>query len=91
MGTLQEDIKAQSSWLVRAFAADGLQLDYTINSLKQIDKFFEKHSKNGKPVKNGRLSQNVGSIFYIGSYVGETIVKCPLPNRDDLLMDLHSL
>jgi hypothetical protein len=76
MATLLEDIKTQSDWIVKAFAADNLKLDYTIHSFIQIDKFFQKHSKNGKPVKGGRLSNNFGAIiFSIGSYIGETIIR----------------
>jgi len=76
MATLKEDIKKQSDWLVKAFAADKLKLDYTIHSLIEIDKFFNKHTKNGQPVKRGRLSSNLGPIiFSIGSYVGQTIIK----------------
>jgi len=80
MGTLIEDIKTQSDWIVKAFATDGLKLDYTIHSFLEIDKFFSKNAKNGKALRGGRLTQNLGPIlFSIGSYVGETIIKT-LPN-----------
>lgn len=76
MATLKEDIKTQSDWIIKAFQADGLSLDYSINSFIEIDKFFETHSKNGKPIPGGRLSQNIGPIiFSIGSYIGETFIK----------------
>ena len=76
MGTLIQDIETQADWIVKAFAADRLKLNYTIHSFIEIDKFFSKHSKNGQPVKGGRLSQNLGPIiFSIGSYIGQTIVK----------------
>lgn len=76
MATLEQDIKNQSDWIIKAFQADGYKLDYSIQSFIEIDKFFEKHSKNGKPVRGGRLSQNLGPIiFSIGSYIGETFIK----------------
>jgi hypothetical protein len=76
MPSLLKDIKSQSDWIVNAFKADNLKLDYSIHSFIEIDKFFNKHSKNGKAVKKGRLSQNLGAIiFSIGSYVGQTIIK----------------
>ena len=77
MGTLKEDIKAQSNWIVKAFAADGFKLDYTIDSIMEVDRFFVKNMENGKPKKGGRFyGKRVGSIlFSIGSYVGETIIK----------------
>lgn len=76
MATLLEDIKTQSDWLRKAFAADKLNLDNTIHSFIEIDRFFNKHAKDGEPVKGGRLSKNFGPImFSIGAYVGETIIR----------------
>ncbi len=77
MATLKEDIKTQSDWIVKAFAADNFKLDYTIDSFIEIDRFFNKNMKNGQPKKGGRLAKKgFGPIlFSIGSYVGETIIK----------------
>jgi len=76
MPSLKHDIKTQSEWLVKAYASDKIILDYSIRSFIEIDKFFNKHSKNGKAIRGGRLSQNLGAIiFSIGSYIGETIIK----------------
>jgi len=77
MGTLKEDIKAQSDWVVKAFAADGFKLDHSIESIIEVDRFFIANMKNGQPRKGGRLSgKGFGPIlFSIGSYVGETIIK----------------
>ena len=77
MGTLKEDIKLQSDWIVKAFAADGFKLDYTIDSIIEVDRFFTKNMKNGQPRKGGRLyGKGFGPIlFSIGSYVGETIIN----------------
>lgn len=77
MATLKEDIKTQSEWIVKAFKADGFNLDGSIDSIIEVDRFFIQNMKDGKPVKGGRLSQNgFGLIlFSIGSYVGETIIK----------------
>ena len=76
MATLQEDIRSQSTWIIKAFAADGFKLDYTINSIIEVDKFFSKNMKNGQPRKGGRLyGKGYGPIlFSIGAYVGETII-----------------
>ncbi|RYE55951.1 MAG: hypothetical protein EOP48_09095 [Sphingobacteriales bacterium] len=76
MATLLQDIKTQSDWITKAFATEKLELDYTIRSFIEIDKFFTKHSKDGKAIKGGRLTQNLGAIvFSLGSYVGQTIIK----------------
>lgn len=77
MGTLKEDIKKQSDWIVKAFEYDGLKLDYTIESIVEIDRFFALNMKDGKPKKGGRLSKRGfgGVLFSMGSYVGETIIR----------------
>ena len=76
MATLLEDIRSQSEWLIKAFKGDGLKLDYSMQSLKVIDTFFDTHSQNGQPIAGGRLSQNMGLIiFSIGAYIGETFIK----------------
>jgi hypothetical protein len=76
MASLVEDIKMQSDWIIKAFSSDGIKLDYSIRSFKEIDRFFLIHSKNGKAVKRGRLSKNTGPIlFSIGAYVGETLIN----------------
>ena len=76
MATLLQDIKTQSDWITKAFATEKLELNYTLRSFIEIDKFFTKHSKDGKAVKGGRLTQNLGAIvFSLGSYVGQTIIK----------------
>jgi hypothetical protein len=76
MASLKEDIKSQSQWIVAAFQEDGFDLNYSIESLRALDKFFDLHARNGIPVPGGRLSRNLGSIvFSIGSYLGETIIK----------------
>lgn len=77
MGTLKEDIQSQFEWIVKAFAADGFVLDYTIDSIVEVDRFFMKNMENNQPRKGGRLyGKGFGPIlFSIGAYVGETIIK----------------
>lgn len=77
MATLKEDIKTQSEWIVNAFAADEYKLDYSIDSIIEIDRFFKDNMENGQPKKGGRLAKKgFGPIlFSLGSYVGETIIK----------------
>ena len=96
MATLLEDIKTQSDWIVKAFKSDGLILDYTIHSFIEIDKFISLHTKNGKPVPGGRLSNGYGPIlFSIGSYVGETFIRTVpgsvwVTNDDDPLGEINA-
>ena len=46
MASLLEDIHTQSKWIQRAFSADKLDLDFTIRSFIQIDRFFNRHVKD---------------------------------------------
>lgn len=76
METLAEDIKAQSDWIVKAFKEDNWNLDYSIGSLMEIDRFIQKYTEHGRPIKGGRLSKNLGGIvFSISAYIGETLIK----------------
>jgi hypothetical protein len=77
MGTLKEDIRTQSEWIIQAFQADGFNLDGTMDSMIEVDRFFIANMKNGRPKKGGRLyGKGFGpKLFSIGSYVGETIIK----------------
>jgi hypothetical protein len=59
MPNLLQDIQKQSDWIVKAFKSDKLPLDYSIHSFIQIDRFFNKHAKDGKAVKGGRLATNL--------------------------------
>ena len=95
MATILEDIKTQSDWIVQAFKSDNLNLDYTVHSFIEIDKFISLHTKNGQPVPGGRLSNGFGPIlFSIGSYIGETFIKTVpgsawVTNDDDPLGEIN--
>ena len=79
MATLLEDIRKGADWTVRAFAELGRNLDYSLESLKDIDLFFDGQTENGEVKPGGLLEKNFGyKIFAIASYVGETLIKnCP--------------
>lgn len=68
------DIRKSADWIAEALGSSGYKADFTLESLKEIDRFFDEHSRNGQPVPGGLLSQDLGQrIFAIGSYVGEVI------------------
>jgi hypothetical protein len=76
MAKLKEDLKRYSELIVSGFAEDRMNLDYSIRSLIDIDRFFNENSINGRAVRGGRLSRNLGVVlFSIGAYVGNCIVK----------------
>ncbi len=76
MATIQEDIVTFSGMIVQALSSEDLNLNYTLSSTKDIDTFYDKHSVDGVPIKDGSMVNNLGQIlFAIGSYIGETIIR----------------
>jgi hypothetical protein len=58
----------------RALSQSGYNADFSLESLKEIDRFFDEHVTSGKAKPGGLLSQELGSrLFALGSYVGEVI------------------
>ena len=69
--TLCEDIKANCEWVVTALNSSGYKADYTLESMKEIDRFIDEQSG-----ENGIISRNRGAIiFSLGCYVGETVIR----------------
>jgi len=76
MPTIKEDIVTFSDMIIKGFSSDKLNLDYTLSSFKDIDTFYDRHSKNGQRVEGGKFSKNLGQIlFALGGYIGQTIIK----------------
>lgn len=76
MGTLLEDLKSQSAWIAKALQSSGYRADFSLESLREIDRFFEDHSSCGNPKSGGLLSQSLGSrLFALGAYVGEVLIR----------------
>ena len=68
--TLREDIVTAKNWIAVALTTSGYKADFTIESLKEIDRFFDEQN-----VPGGLLSEQVGQrLFAIGAYIGEVII-----------------
>lgn len=68
---LAEDIKISSEWVKKNLNLSGYKVDYDLESMKEVDRFFDEQTKNG-----GLLTGKSGNIiFSLGSFVGETIIK----------------
>ncbi len=69
--TLAQDIPVAAAWVVKALNSSGYRADYTLESMKELDRFFDEQSGPG-----GILSRNRGQILFgLGSYVGETAIR----------------
>lgn len=69
--TLGEDIHTACEWIAMALNSSGYKADYTIESIKEIDRFLDEQSG-----ENGIISRGRGKIlFSLGCYVGETVIR----------------
>ena len=69
--TLLQDIYSSSEWVAHALTVSGYKADYSLESMKEIDRFFDEQN-----TPTGILSKNRGQIlFSLGSYIGQTVIK----------------
>jgi len=68
------DALSSAEWISKALTSSGYKADFSLNSLKEVDRFFDEQTKDGKAKAGGLLSEKLGQrLFGIGSYVGEVI------------------
>ena len=68
------DVRIYADWIAKALNASGYKADFTLESLKEVDRFIDEQSRDGQPRPGGLLAENLGSrLFGLGAYVGETI------------------
>jgi hypothetical protein len=68
------DAMASAEWIAKALSASGYKADFSVESLREVDRFFDDHAPNGHPKPGGFLSSDVGArLFALGGYVGEVI------------------
>lgn len=72
--SLKEDIERAYEWISTALKSSGYNADFSIESLREIDRFFDEHTENGQSKTGGLLAENTGMrLFALGSYVGEVL------------------
>jgi len=73
---LVDDARKAAQRIAGALQSSGYAADFSLQSLKEIDRFFDEQVRNGEPAPGGLLAQQLGTrIFALGSYVGECIVR----------------
>jgi hypothetical protein len=76
MASLVADARQMADWVANALTQSGYNADFSLESLREIDRFFDEQSRDGEAVPGGLLADQLGPrIFAIGSYVGETIIR----------------
>ena len=56
---LVDDLELASKWVAKALNSSNYQADYSVESLKEIDRFFKEENK-----PDGILSKSVGQILF---------------------------
>lgn len=68
------DALSSAEWMSKALIISGYKADFSLNSLREIDRFFEEQTTDGKAKAGGLLSEKLGQrLFGIGAYIGEVI------------------
>lgn len=69
-----KDAGEAAEWVATALSSSGYKADFSFDSLKEVDRFFDDQAPFGRPKPGGLLAGKVGSrIFALGAYVGEVI------------------
>ena len=68
------DVREAAEWLAMALRSSGYKADFSLESLREVDRFFDNHAPDGKVRPGGLLAERQGErIFAIGAYIGEVI------------------
>jgi hypothetical protein len=74
MNVIIDDALAAAEWIADALTSSGYAADFSSTSLTEVDRFFDEHAPDGKPLPNGLLARELGPrMFALGAYVGEVI------------------
>jgi hypothetical protein len=74
--TLVNDASRMSDQISKALNQSGYKADFSLESLREIDRFFDEQSHQGEALPGGLLSEQLGArVFALGSYVGECIIR----------------
>ena len=69
-----KDAVEAADWMAKSLAGWGYKADFSLESLKDVDRFIDEEAPDGKPKPGGHLAQQFGAhIFGLGAYLGETI------------------
>ena len=70
--TLAKDIPEYAEWAKNNLNQTGYKVDYDLESMKEVERFFEEQSKEGGVLVPG----SSGSVLFgLGCLIGETIIK----------------
>src|SRR5580704_1012357 len=68
------DVSIAADWMARALSSSGYRADFSLESLREVDRSLEEQAPGGKPKPGGLLSKDFGNrLFSLGAYVGEVV------------------
>ena len=74
MGTIYEDIALAAEQIAAELTANGYRLDFSLESLAEVDRFLDEHSNPDTHATDTLLSDRLGPwMFALGSYSGEVL------------------
>jgi len=66
--------KQSAEWAAQNLIARGYKADFSLESLREVERFFAEHSTKGKATAGGWLAERLEArIFTLGCYIGEVI------------------
>jgi hypothetical protein len=68
------DALEAADWMAKSLTGWGYEADFSLESLKDVDRFIDEEAPDGKPKAGGHMAKQFGAcILGLGAYVGETI------------------
>jgi hypothetical protein len=72
--SIVRDAIEAADWMAKSLADLGYKTDFSLESLKEVDRFIDDEAPDGKPKPGSHLAAQFGTqIFGLGAYLGETI------------------
>ena len=70
-----EDAQTAADWISEALTSSGYEADFSTDSAKELDRFFDDQmTAPGQPKPGGLLGEDLGArLFAIAAYVGEVV------------------
>lgn len=72
--SVAQEAEDAAAWVPGPLKASGYNADFSLESLREIDRFFDEQAPGGQPRHNGVLAEHRNlRVFAVGAYVGEVI------------------
>src|SRR4051812_6020536 len=72
--SIVDDAVRMAQGIARALSSEGYCADFSLASLKDVDRFLDENSSGGHARSGGLLSERLGQrLFALGAYCGEVV------------------